>query len=706
MQAGFLTKEEPVAPCSADALEEAFATTLAAAEKLRIEPAPEEEPYVHRYEEREQLTKLQKQARANAAVEAGSAAAARAGVVAGVADCLLGVNFMDTEELGTAQGKLESGIEALACDAAAPEAVKRIDALNHLGILWAGRGESERALGLLEEAKSLYLTLVEQRKGGASAAALREADQLENLHTLTHFYLAQAFGNLGRRDESAACCHTTMIRQLARRGEAVQGEHAFEPHDWARNAAQIAAYYAGCVRFDWAEHCLRAAGTVLATERRRQLAEAEAAAAAGVVAAAALTKAELAQTRTYFGGKHGWQAVGEPRALEGEAGHPTYPEAATEAATEAASTGAAPASAEAPAEAPAAAAPEAAEAAEAAAAPPPPAKPQLSEHELEAAARLDLAWADMYIQLLKRATALLAAAKGGPAADAPEGVPLDDAHALRFASLGIGAPSAMVVEPAAIRSFEAAREVYKLAAAHAQRAKRFFVLDGFVSDHFAVLQLESTAYASTAPFSRWLCPLPVGAYPPPPTYRYATLSAWEPDAARRIAMHKMRMRLLSAVDELNESAYLQISRQVRFDVGGIAADMLEIKAAMHKDDTPLRQDKKLAPTVQLVVDSYAKFIGAFRKEGALPTGRVEEGSEQAYLLAHFHTARALGKRHSVEGLTASLDAYKYLVTYFEANTVEGMEDEAKICQEMAELLPRRIEMVANALKQGQGQGGN
>lgn len=655
MQSGFLTKEEKIDPCSADALEEAFATTLAAAEKLRIEPAPEEEPYVHRYEEREKLTKLQKQASANAAAEADAAAAARARVVAGVADCLLGVNFMDTEELGPAQGKLESGIEALACDAAAPEAVRRIDALNHLGILWAGRGESERALGLLDEAKALYGTLTEQRKAGAAAASvLREADQLENLHTLTNFYLAQACGNLGRRDESAAYCHTTMIRQLARRGEAVQGEHAFEPHEWARNAAQIAAYYAGCARFDWAEHCLRAAGTVLATERRRQLAEAEAAAAAGIVAPAKPSKAELAQTRTYFGGKHGWQEVGEPRALEGEAGHPTYPEAATEAA----STGGAPASA-----APVAAAPEAAA----------PAKPQLSEHELEAAARLDLAWCDMYIQLLKRATALLAASRGGPTAGAPEGAPLDDAHKLRFASLGIGPPSALVVDPAAIRSFEAAREVYKLAAAHAKRAKGFFVLDGFVSDHFAVLQLESTAYA--------------------------TLSAWEPDATRRITMHKMRMQLLSAVDELNESAYLQLTRQTRFDVGGIAADMLEIKAAMHKDDKPLRQDKKLAPTVQLVVDSYAKFIDAFRKEGKLPD-RVEEGSEQAYLMAHFHTARALGKRHNVESLSASLDGYKYLVTYFEANTVEGMEDEAKICKEMAELLPRRIEMVANALKQG------
>ena len=60
-------------------------------------------------------------------------------------------------------------------------------------------------------------------------AALREGEeQLEDLHTLTCFYLAQAHGNLGARERSASYCHRTMIRQLARRGGSAQGEHAFQ----------------------------------------------------------------------------------------------------------------------------------------------------------------------------------------------------------------------------------------------------------------------------------------------------------------------------------------------------------------------------------------------------------------------------------------------------------------------------------------------
>ena len=39
-------------------------------------------------------------------------------------------------------------------------------------------------------------------------AALREGEeQLEDLHTLTCFYLAQAHGNLGARERSASYCH-------------------------------------------------------------------------------------------------------------------------------------------------------------------------------------------------------------------------------------------------------------------------------------------------------------------------------------------------------------------------------------------------------------------------------------------------------------------------------------------------------------------
>ena len=48
----------------------------------------------------------------------------------------------------------------------------------------------------------------------------------------------------------------------------------------------------------------------------------------------------------------------------------------------------------------------------------------------------------------------------------------------------------------------------------------------------------------------------------------------------------------------------------------------------------------------------------------------------------------------MESLSGSLRSYQLLVRYFDANSVQGMDDEAGICREMAELLPRRIDMAA------------
>jgi len=45
-----------------------------------------------------------------------------------------------------------------------------------------------------------------------------------------------------------------------------------------------------------------------------------------------------------------------------------------------------------------------------------------------------------------------------------------------------------------------AKEVYRLGAAHAARAKGFLVLDGFVTDHYAILNLETSLLAGLLPF--------------------------------------------------------------------------------------------------------------------------------------------------------------------------------------------------------------
>ena len=151
MKAGFLDTSAAPAVSTSEALEAQLESAIKAAAELRLRDAPEEQPYVHRYEERELLQKLSTQAAANAAAAA-DAERARAAVVGGVADGLLGQNFMDTEEPGSARPRLEAAVAAL--DGAAGEEVAWIDALNHLGVLEANNGEHEKALALLHRAEA------------------------------------------------------------------------------------------------------------------------------------------------------------------------------------------------------------------------------------------------------------------------------------------------------------------------------------------------------------------------------------------------------------------------------------------------------------------------------------------------------------------------------------------------------------------------
>ena len=211
MKAGFLEEEKPTPPISAAELETKFTAAQAEAKRLRSVEDPEETPFESRYEERSVLSELAKQAASNQAAEpAGSDAARRARTVLALAQGQLGRNFMDTEEPGSAQSKLEAAIEGL--EGVDSEAVAHIEALNNLGVVWCNRGEAETALGLLERARAAHTALTARLPAdttaaadAAGAAALGEGERvrLDDARTLTTFYLAQVYGALGRRSEAS-----------------------------------------------------------------------------------------------------------------------------------------------------------------------------------------------------------------------------------------------------------------------------------------------------------------------------------------------------------------------------------------------------------------------------------------------------------------------------------------------------------------------
>lgn len=694
---GFLEEKEKK-PVSASALEELFSKTQAEARRLRRILDPEETPYESRYEERRQLLELSKQAEANEKASADGAAKARARVMRACADGQIGRNFMDTEEGGSAQAKLESAIEGL--EGVAEEAVAYVEALNNLGVVWCNRGEPEKALGLLERARDAHAAHVAAIKTGERQARDESADavRIEDACTLTTFYLAQVYGAVGRRTESAGHVHETMRRQLARRdvsaaadaaaqqaadarggagaglqfGSESKSEFCFDATEWARNACDLSRYYATVERLDVAEHCLLAAERVLAgarNEQRRLANEAKEAAekekaaltvkavVADVEAAADVTDAPAAAdkkdpvNRIFLNGtandKKESEEAGEAQRLARQEKDKAQQQTQGVAA--------------------------------------------LSEDEAEQVALVDLAWAKLWQTAIKQAAELRirtgeaeeAAIKKGlkgaevdkalaDVAASPvdeegeEGKALGPLAKLAFSQLKLPATTPILAQMATkVRAFDGAKELFQLGIARCARAKATLVLDGFVTMHFEVLEVESGLYRN--------------------------LALWETDPARKHAMHKRRVELLRGpVGELNEKAYCQLVRQGLFDMSSIACEMLEVKAAQHANDPPARKNKKLEAPVAYAVEACNEFLKRF-DEPKRPD-RVEEEQERAYVQTCFQRARAHGKLDlSVDSLALALKEYKYLGEYLTRNKVEGSEDEAAAAKEMASLLPMKIE---------------
>lgn len=731
MRAGFLKEDTVTEAVSPAVLATQYAEALRESERLRAIVEPDSEPFRSRYEERSLLRRLSQQANANAAAAPeGSEEGDRARFIEAAATAMLGANFMDTEETGQARGLLDKSLPVLS--AAGEADTLAIDTLNRLGVLAANREEHQLSLQLLQRALNRYesarqavlghveaLTpaaaateagLVEAGQAAANAA-VREARALEDLHTLTGFYLAQAYGNCGQPAESARWCLRTMRRQLRARGTGRADEHGFKPHEWARNAASLSSYFCAERHFAAAQACLNAADAVLRANRRVEKARlaavitAEAApeaagereAGAGAGAASEALPAASAQVDEDGSGGSGEgceQAEGEgceesanvdARRADPAARPRNYMTHIGAAAVEASDL---PAEASRPCESGGAGAARPVSggtgaektvsggagrpvtlsgtqvddsasvavdvmAAAAAAA-------QLPEEELEVAAQLDIAFVEFWRALLH------ALASGDP--------PPTDSPAVDFPGLPLPKPHPTTALDQAAHSPESAREVYRLGAAHAARAKAIFVLDGFVTDHFAILSLESSLLGA--------------------------LLALEPQPGRRMAMHRRRVELLlPPLQELNENAYVQIYRQALYDVASIRSDMLELRATQLQHEPETRRAAALAPLVADAVAAHTDFLRRFDKDGA-PPGSVDDESAHAYVSSRLSLARAHSKLATTAALAEALAQYKIISAFLKANAVPGLEGEAKVCDEMIELLPLRMVHISREAGRG------
>ncbi|KAM3625104.1 uncharacterized protein V6R79_006893 [Siganus canaliculatus] len=185
----------------------------------------------------------------------------------GAVEYYLGVNHVDTEELSAGQEHLMNCMKQLErCRVSCENVSLFIHVRNQLGILWAGRDETEIAKGYLETAESIYQRYM--KEDGSPPMDMTEyftteekllthqerTKRFELAYTHTMYYLAQVYKNLSETERAATYCHSTLQRQLQL--------NQFNPMEWALNAATLSQYYITKGRYMEGRHCLSAATVI------------------------------------------------------------------------------------------------------------------------------------------------------------------------------------------------------------------------------------------------------------------------------------------------------------------------------------------------------------------------------------------------------------------------------------------------------------
>uniref|UniRef100_A0A671Y6H8 KIF-binding protein n=1 Tax=Sparus aurata TaxID=8175 RepID=A0A671Y6H8_SPAAU len=228
---------------------------------------PDNDPFRSKYKARELLREIYCSLKNFEAGDAGLRAAKL-----GAVEYYLGVNHVDTEELSAGQEHLMNCMKLLErCRVSSENVSLFIHVRNQLGILWAGRDETETAQGFLETAESIYQRYM--KEDGSPPTDMTEYFTTEE-KLLTHQERTKRylFCLPGETERAATYCHSTLQRQLQL--------NQFSPMEWALNAATLSQYYITKGRYMEGRHCLAAATVISglagevpseACERREQL---------------------------------------------------------------------------------------------------------------------------------------------------------------------------------------------------------------------------------------------------------------------------------------------------------------------------------------------------------------------------------------------------------------------------------------------------
>lgn len=233
--------------------------------QLSRSPAPEETPFVHKYEAIETLKEL-----------LGTPCRYHF-----ITQCLLGELYNDVEQLSDSLRSYQHALEALAL--LAPQEAHGfyqylIVVYNMLGLSHINREDNEQGLACLAKAEQVYRAFratpgpdcYHNRSFEGRGRAFRllceggiDHEQVEDSYTLTQFYLAQAYTKMGLKDLAGEYCGLTLQRQ--------HESGKYELKDFVNNLTGLSEYYQGNSCFAQAQYLLMLALRVIPEGSKRKL---------------------------------------------------------------------------------------------------------------------------------------------------------------------------------------------------------------------------------------------------------------------------------------------------------------------------------------------------------------------------------------------------------------------------------------------------
>ncbi|KAH7823141.1 putative KIF1-binding protein [Monocercomonoides exilis] len=667
-----------------DSLEESFANdfpkVISEFKRLISIQDPQETPFKSKYEAVTYLDKYQAHLTRLLQMDIEPNKRADIDIMLAQMNYLCGCVEIEGEEVSAGESRLMASMPTLA-KRPIENAVALINGYNQIGVLWANRSEHSKAMDFFNKSESAYL--IEKSKDSDNITPLSES-----MHTLTLFYKAQVLTQIGDRDLGGEYCEVTLSRQLE------FGEYI--PFDWVGNCCSMATHYIDTRQFERAEACMKEADIVIKEKTEKQADAASSEEEQQTMAQLSLTKARLylAELKDMAERKEEIMTI-ERQKKEGT--NDEFLKEREEFMNEK--------------------------------------KKQKEESEERRKARKmqDLAEIEKTKEeLLAGAlefspSSLFSVIDVHPGVVPPVGssprrisdylqttIDSEPRNSSASASSSASSPAySSESEP----TFSSASALFKRGLALFNAAAKYYVLDGFVTDHVAIQLDISSLYQAMVPFYpsdiATVCKL-----------LKRTVTLLQPlvkqlnPASYRMTIGDLSHEVATAYERL---ADLKI-QQAHYEKGKEASLVAQIDEYVNGAITHFRI--LLAPFDQPDADytgysaaSYSAQTGMSSSSSSSSSSRIQplivrkppssypkipEDSLQLYLSTHFSIARLFGrfcvlnKEKYEENLKCSLDEYRYSVSFYENNKIKTFfQKEIEMCKQMIEMLPLRITGIHN-----------